>query len=306
MAELALCEKRHPKICKFYRDYKRCKFTVGCMYKHENQMELFEKIEKKLEKIKCNHSDNEIRKISEDVEGKYKKMESIIETQRKQIAENNTKIASLELRAEELEKKFLNEKKSKDKKIKDLENMVKSKSEKAMKDNFKCEYCDFQTPSERGLNVHIKRKHTNMKADKFPVECDFCEFNAKSESEMKFHLKNAHTATDSNVKCLDCDFCAYNEISIQVHQGRDHGDGFECGLCDFQAKSLETLNLDLTTCESYDCSRCNIRVFTISDIKAHIKEKHDSEYLTIYHGKLDRKDSNYVKQTSYDKDELYN
>ena len=194
--DISKCEKRHPKICKFYRDYKRCKFTVGCMYKHENQFELFEKIEKKLEKIKCNHSDNDIRKISEDVEGKYKKMESIIETQRKQIAENNTKIASLELRAEELEKKFLNEKKSKDKKIKDLENMVKSKSEKAMKDNFKCEYCDFQTPSERGLNVHIKRKHTNMKADKFPVECDFCEFNAKSESEMKFHLKNSHTATD--------------------------------------------------------------------------------------------------------------
>ena len=33
---------------------------------------------------------------------------------------------------------------------------------------------------------------------------------------------------------------------------------------------------------------------------------HDSEYITIYHGKLDRKDSNYVKQTSYDKNELFN
>ena len=217
-----------------------------------------------------------------------------------------TKIASLELRVEELEKKFLNEKKFKDRKIKDLENLLKNKSEKAMKENFKCEYCDFQTPSERGLNVHIKRKHTNMKADKFSVECDFCEFNAKSESEMKFHLKNSHTATDSNVKCLDCDFCAYNEISIQVHQGRQHEDGFTCGLCDFKADSLEMLNLHLKTCESYECYRCNIRVYTISDIKEHIKNKHDSEYITITHGKLDRKDENYVKQTDYGKDDLFN
>ena len=43
--DIDTCEKRHPKICKFYRDYKRCKFTVGCMYKHENQFELFENID---------------------------------------------------------------------------------------------------------------------------------------------------------------------------------------------------------------------------------------------------------------------
>ena len=239
--------------------------------------------------------------------GAVESMESIIETQKKQMEENNAIIASLELRVDELEKKFSNEKKYKDKKIKDLENLLKAKNEKTIKDNFKCEYCDFQTPSERGLNVHMKRKHTNMKADEFPVECDFCDFNAKSENEMRFHLKNIHTSTDSNFKCLDCDFCAYNEISIQVHQGRQHGEGFECGLCDFQAESLDTLNLHLTTCESYECRRCNIRVFNISDIKEHIKNKHDSDrYVSITHGKLDRKDENYVKETSYDKDKLFN
>ena len=304
--DVSQCEKRHPKICRFYRDYKKCKFTVGCMYKHENQYEIFEKFEKKLEEIKCNHSNIDIKKMTKNAEEKIERLERIIETQRKHIEENNAKIASLELRLDEFEKKSSNEKKSKDKKIKELENLIKSKNEKEVKAHFKCEYCDFETPSERGLNVHIKRKHTNMKADKYPVECDFCDFNAKSESDMKFHLKNVHTATDSNYKCLDCDFCAYNEISIQVHQGRSHGDEFECGLCDFQADSLETLNLHLTTCECYECYSCKIRVFTISDIKEHIKEKHDSEYVNIYHGKLDRKDENYVKQTSYDKDELFN
>ena len=173
-----------------------------------------------------------------------------------------------------------------------------------MKDIFKCNYCNFETPSERGLNVHIKRKHTNMKADSYPVECDFCEFSAKSESDMRFHLKNVHTATDSNFKCLDCDFCAYNEISIQVHQGKCHEDGFECGLCDFKAYSLEALDLHLTTCESYECFECNIRVHHLSDIRDHIKEKHKSEYVNITHGKIDFKDKDYVKETRYRKDEL--
>ena len=102
--DVSKCEKRHPKICRFYRDYKRCKFTVGCMYKHENQFELFEKIEKKLEKLKCNHSDKDKKKILENVEEKLESMESIIETQKKQMEENNAIIASLELRVDELEK----------------------------------------------------------------------------------------------------------------------------------------------------------------------------------------------------------
>ena len=65
-------------------------------------------------------------------------MESVIEVQRKQIDENSSKIASLELTLEEFEKKFSNEKKSKDRKLKDLETVIKTKNEKALKDIFKC------------------------------------------------------------------------------------------------------------------------------------------------------------------------
>ena len=93
--------------------------------------------------MKCNHSDKDINKISKDVEEKLEMMKIRIETQRKQIEENNDKIAGLELRVEEFEKKILNDKKSKERKIKDLKKFLKSKTENAMKDQFKCEYCDF-------------------------------------------------------------------------------------------------------------------------------------------------------------------
>ena len=46
------------------------------------------------------------------------------------MEENNAIIASLKLRVDELEKEFSNEKKYKDKKIKDLENLLKAKNEK--------------------------------------------------------------------------------------------------------------------------------------------------------------------------------
>ena len=40
-------------------------------------------------------------------------------------------------------------------------------------------------------------------------------------------------------------------------------------------------------------------------MKKHINEKHaDEEYLTIRHGKLDRKNSEYVKETNYEKNDL--
>ena len=40
-------------------------------------------------------------------------------------------------------------------------------------------------------------------------------------------------------------------------------------------------------------------------MKEHINEKHgDTRYLTIKHGKLDRKNSEYVKETSNEMNEL--
>ena len=100
---------------------------------------------------------------------------------------------------------------------------------------------------------------------------------------------------------MDCDFCAYIEISIQVQ----HENGFECGLCDYKADSLDTLDAHLKTCESYACYRCNIRVHHIIDIRKHIKEKHETEYVNITHAKLDRKDANFVKKKKQCKDKLF-
>ena len=48
------CEKRHPKICNFQREFGRCKFTTYCKYSHNKQTDVavnsdkIKEIEKKL------------------------------------------------------------------------------------------------------------------------------------------------------------------------------------------------------------------------------------------------------------------
>ena len=80
--EVRSCYLRHLKICSYYRDYRRCKFTVGCRYKHENQSESFEKLKKKIEKLEQNMVDKEIT----EMERKVKKQQQEIEEKSAQIA----------------------------------------------------------------------------------------------------------------------------------------------------------------------------------------------------------------------------
>ena len=146
----------------------------------------------------------------------------------------------------DVENKCTSEKKSKDKKIKELEKAVKSKPDDAKKQVTKvmlnCKYCDFETSSERGLKVHIKRKHTILTEADYPAECDFCDL----EADMKMHLKISHMHTEAKFKCEDCDLYCENELSIEMHHGKCHTDEFECGFCEFKAGNSENLNTHLS------------------------------------------------------------
>ena len=197
------CEKRHPKICKYYRDFGRCKFTLGCKYKHENPYAIFEKFEKILEELKENRIGNQNDTLAKEVDEKVGNFEKMLENQRKELDEKNASILSLELRLDDLEKKYVDEKKNKDKKIKELENAVRikvndEKVTETKKPVFKCSDCKFETCSKRGLNVHIRRKHTNLKDEQYPCECEFCDDTLDNESEMKMHLKMCHTMKETN------------------------------------------------------------------------------------------------------------
>ena len=55
--------------------------------------------------------------------------------------------------------------------------------------NFKCETCNFTTTSKAGLQIHMKRKHTQIDKEKFPKSCELCDKVLKDTSELKIHLQ---------------------------------------------------------------------------------------------------------------------
>ena len=61
------CEKSHPRTCRYYNEFNRCKFITYCLTKHEKVSDTSE-IEKKIR-------DNEM-KLNE-IKKKLKKTESI-------------------------------------------------------------------------------------------------------------------------------------------------------------------------------------------------------------------------------------
>ena len=63
---------------------------------------------------------------------------------------------------------------------------------------------------------------------------------------------------------------------MEVHLARLHGENFECSLCDYTSKDLETLDIHLGTCEIYKCGICGEKILKLTNIKTHFKENHNS------------------------------
>ena len=71
----------------------------------------------------------------------------------------------------------------------------------------------------------------------------------------------------------------YDEIDMDVHAAKVHGDKFECGLCEHEAKDNEDLEIHLSTCEYYKCEECGEKIWKFTSIKEHFISKHgNSDY----------------------------
>ena len=74
--------------------------------------------------------------------------------------------------------------------------------------------------------------------------------------------------------------------------GKHHSEKIECGLCNYEAKDVEALDLHLTTCQIYICEDCYCRTKHLHNIKEYLNEKHssDGDFFEIIHAKSNLKD----------------
>ena len=81
---------------------------------------------------------------------------------------------------------------------------------------------------------------------------------------------------------------------------------FKCGLCDFEAKNLESLELHLKTCEIYECEECGFVSQSLAGMKKHRSEKNTKcESSTVFHIKMDRVKEEIATCTNYKQSELF-
>ena len=86
---LNVCEKRHPKLCKYFQNYGRCKF-MPCFYKHVEASKIEESRIEDLEK-KVRVKDDEIKALKEEVLLLSEKLQMVVE----KFAQNNDRLDSL-------------------------------------------------------------------------------------------------------------------------------------------------------------------------------------------------------------------
>ena len=71
---------------------------------------------------------------------------------------------------------------------------------------------------------------------------------------------------------------------MKKHFKRLHYESISCGICIYEAKDIEQLDMHTSTCERYKCNWCRNSFNCIGDIKAHgIKEHKGKNTLYLYY-----------------------
>ena len=71
-----------------------------------------------------------------------------------------------------------------------------------------------------------------------------------SEREMKMHIKTyKKKVRNETFRYEDFDFAGNNKQTVLLFHGKSNSSDFDCGLCNFKAKSWKKLNTHLSSCE---------------------------------------------------------
>ena len=114
-----------------------------------------------------------------------------------------------------------------------------------------------------------------------------------------------HTCKSIQFQCTLCNYGAYDEIEIDIHCGKEYGQTYNWGLCDYEANDLQSLEIHLKTCEIHKCTKCGFITINLQNVKSHSQTDHEAEKTKrIVHTKLIRESTEEVTSKSYSLEEL--
>ena len=154
------CDKRHPKRCYYYSEYKRCKFGEYCKYNHEDiNIVKTVNIEFTTWKNKVDELEDVMNSLKTEI-SRILEQNVLLENKINQINEQKVVVGDngyIEKNDNEIYKESINN-------IDD--------------DSFQCEQCDFKSKRENGLKIHVGIKHKDAIAQidgNYEVESDIDE-----------------------------------------------------------------------------------------------------------------------------------
>jgi hypothetical protein len=259
---------------KWYREYHKCKFDP-CLFLHKENDADIDILKKENEAILKNIES--IENAVKELDAKIVQSESIIDRLEtiqnkfekftyieKQIFDQEYVINKLVNRVNKMEDNLkkkddiINDlvEKSRDGKSSVAENVVLVEDEPSVEyGEYKCSKCEFETVSNKGLKIHMKRKHTKYETLKYPRKCDLCEKTFENGLEFRKHMK-LHSFKGTifgEYKCEECDFYGNTLEMMEVHAGICcSDDDFDCGLCNQKIDTLDNLKTHLVSCEVYE------------------------------------------------------
>ena len=236
--EIRECPLRHPKICKYFRDYGYCKFGEWCRFHHkiykdasENRNEVKE-LEDKLKIVEddLEKNANKVLKLEselQDLHHSFKEKDQIVSKINKKfncLKEKVTLLFDLESRLDTLEKKVektnvetVIEKDSE----KDLEKDSNPQHNSECTKEIKCDLCDFVAKNKFGLKIHFHKKHSTAK-----FKCFTCDYTCESHSELvehsdKYYYSHRRALNKDHEKYILDEFQQLDEDGFLIHRKLD-------------------------------------------------------------------------------------
>ena len=298
--DLSTCMLRHPKLCKYFAQYKQCKFHP-CRFEHVEMETDLEKLQldnqKTSEKVsnleqilkEKEHLENDIKNCDERIvqfEEVIKKLEKTIHDRNESLNEilkkeetNVLRKRNILQRIEDLEKKNS----EKDEKIRLLsEQLEKNKNEEVLNENIVSSMLEkFRKLEERLFTLENESEKTVNDVtlcNYSSAEKSFQECNDKTETQvdLELHKQNVHESTIKDPSEVE---------TIQTENINSEVEVFKCSMCDFETTHNPGLKSHKTKMHVqkaiHSCEQCSETFETRKKLKNHIYCIHSGKYKTL-------------------------
>ena len=189
----------------------------------------------------------------------------------------------------------------------------RSKSKLSTKIIFSCNSCDYETRKEYFLEKHKRLQHNEFKRIQCPPDCRYktskqryldnhtqlnhgpnavlkeeiifcknCEYETTLTTKIRKHSQIVHKKTDDGFRsCPDCDYKTSKMFDLEKHIRVTHSanaseDTDGCQYCELNTNRSTMKGRLRSQITNYGCSACPQRCFTMSQIKRHIRRRHNN------------------------------